>query len=519
MDARCVRCRGPLNDDGLCPSCDDEEVVVAARLRKLREEIARERGETPPAEPRSRLWRRTKETLQRGSSDAPSAPKDREPGPGPESGSEDGSTDAGSAHGDASTASGAPAATGPSPGATDPSPRGDDPGGGPSRSAASVHRAGRSASGLRARELDVTDPRHGGDAVRELLEHRRRGLGRIVGIAGLPRHGKTKLADRLRERYAERPGADLRYDKTERGEVNLYYVPGRREHHVLVDVAGEDFQALGDYERELPALVRRFLWPVLQELDGLILLMALPIVWAGWNDPRSEARAEPSERDEIAMRRARDRMVDAHRMLLKYAIVARDLKRLRRAVPGVGLSADEVPTRDQVDDAVPSARRLPIPVALAFSKADLYAPGDGAGSVEGLRSVGLHTPDLPGRSGQPAPPLHPLYTDPMALGHLHFPELFDFLVERVRYFHFDFVQALVDRSAAPDPQEAAEDRADAGRGTLVGGEGLLEFVTRHPWRLPGPTTAAALEADRLLNPRRWDRELLRRLHDRRRRTR
>lgn len=499
MEARCVRCRGRLNGEGLCPGCDADEVAVASRLRELREEIARERGDAPPARPRSRLWRRTREKLSgTGETKTDTPPPDDSPASGEtaDSGPPDENAESGSA-GDPTS----------SPEPADPTPSGSEPS--PSR----VHRSGRSAS-LRARELDVTDPRHGSDAVRELLEHRRRGRGRIVGIAGLPRHGKTKLADRLRERYAERPGADLRYDKTERGEVNLYYIPGRREHHVLVDVAGEDFQALGDYERELPALVRRFLWPVLQELDGLVLLMALPIVWAGWNDPHSERRAEPSEADEIAMRRARDRMVNAHRMLLKYAIVARDLKRLRRVAPGVGLQADEVPTRSQVDDAVPSARPLSIPVALAFSKADLYAPGDGAASSsQGLRTVGLHTPDLPGRKGEPAPPVHPLHTDPLVLGRLHFPVLHDFLVERVRYFHFDFVQALVDRSDAPDPHEAP-DGADAGRGTLVGGEALLEFVTRHPWGVPGLDAAAALRVDRALDPRRWGRELLRRLYGR-----
>jgi hypothetical protein len=382
-----------------------------------------------------------------------------------------------------------------------------------------VRKSGRSASGIRAREVNVSDPKHGTDVIEELLEHRRKGLGKVIGIAGLPRHGKTKLADRLRERYAERPGADLRYDKTERGEVNLYYIPGRREHHVLIDVAGEDFQALGDYDRELPGLMKQFLWPVLQELDGLVLLMALPIVWAGWNQPASERRAEPAERDEIAMRQARDRMVHSHRMLLKYALVAQNLRRLKGS--GVEISADDVPTRNQVDDAVPSARKLRAPVAVGFSKADLYAPGDTEqggerrSDLEGRRSSGLFTPDLPGGRGPTAPPIHPRYTDPLALGYLHFPELFEFMIERVRYFTFDFVQALVDRSASPNPQEAEEALADAGRHALIGGEGLLEFITHHPWRIPGLDTGSAIRLDRRLHPKRWDRELIRRLHDRR----
>ena len=94
------------------------------------------------------------------------------------------------------------------------------------------------------------------------------------------------------------------------------------------------------------------------------------------------------------------------------------------------------------------------------------------------------------------------------------PELFDFLMDHVSHFTFEFVQALVDRSLEPDPQEARDAHSDAGRETLLGGEGLLEFITQHPWRLPGLDTARAVRLDQRLNPRRWDRELIRRLHDR-----
>ena len=361
-------------------------------------------------------------------------------------------------------------------------------------------RCSASPAGIRSRELDVSDNARARQAVEELIEHRRRGLGRIIGIAGLPRHGKTKFADRLRERAAERPGADLRYDKTERGQVNIYYIPGRREHHVLIDVAGEDFQALGDYTRELPGLVRNFLWPVLQQLDGLLLMAALPIIWSGWNAGGEGGRAQPSEEDFEEMRRAQRRMVDAHRMLLKYAMVARDLKRLRRRVRHLGLDAAIAPTRNQVDDAFKSASPLGCPVAVAFSKADLYAPGG---------RDGLHTPDVPGFGGHEAPALHPVHSDPLMLGWLHFPDLFQFLMERVRHFKFDFVQALEDRSPVPDPNVAM--RADSTIDTLIGAEGLLEFLTAHPWRFPGISSSTAIRLDRRLNPGRWRADAFRQL--------
>jgi hypothetical protein len=362
-------------------------------------------------------------------------------------------------------------------------------------------RCAAAPAGIRSRGVDIGDAARARHAIDELLEHRRRGLGRVIGIAGLPRHGKTKFADRLRERAAERPGADLRYDKTERGQVNLYYIPGRREHHVLVDVAGEDFQALGDYTRELPGLVRNFLWPVLQQLDGLLLMAALPIVWSAWSHASEDGRREPGEQDADEMRSATQRMVDAHRMLLKYAIVARDLRRLRRLLPHIGLDEHAAPTRNQIDDAFQSAAALKTPVFVGFSKADLYAPGEAR--------RGLYTPDIPGFAAQTPPPLHPERTDPLVLGALHFPDLFEFLLERVRFFRFDFVQALEDRSPKPDPNIATT--ADSTIDTVVGAESILEFLTAHPWHLPGISTATAIRIDRRLRPARWQADAWRRL--------
>lgn len=464
----CVRCGARLGPDGACGPCGEGLSFVDRELRRLHLEVA--------------------------ARDRMSGNLVAVPGAGEEPSTVDPEALEGPAFGTAGPRSGTdapPPATGSAP---SPSPRRDV------RGEAGAARTGEPAPAqawgsdapLRARELDVTTAEGAREALDEVLEHRRRGRGRIIGIAGLPRHGKTKLADRLRERAVERPGVDLTYDKTLRGRVNVYYVPGTHQHHVLIDVAGEDFQLLGDYARDLPALMTEFLWPVLQELDGLLLLQALPIVWSGFNRPGVDRRQDPDPGVREEMRQARDAMVDAHRTLLKYAVVARGLRRLGRRGRRLGLRRDRAPSRTQVDEAYRQAPRLPYPVLVAFSKADLYAPGD-------LRR-GLFSPSPPGVDGPP-PPLHPLRTDPLALAQAHFSDLFAFLQSRVRHFKFDFLQALEDPTERPDPQEARVQNAPIE--SLVGAESALAFLTGHPWRFPGISTRTALRLDRWLRRERW----------------
>lgn len=353
------------------------------------------------------------------------------------------------------------------------------------------------SSGLESKRVQAADRSASSSAVDELLRHRRRGRGKLFGIAGLPRHGKTTLADRLRERAAERPGADQRYNKTERGDVNIYYLPGRRDHHVLVDMAGEDYQVLGDYGRELPELMEAFLWPVLRRLDGLVLLMALPVAWSGWNDPRSSERQVPDPAEQQQMKAASARMVDAHMTLLKYAVAARYARRLRR-FPGIGRGRgrNAPPTRDQVDDAFQHAPKYDRPVAVVLSKADLYAAGN--------RSC-LHAPDLPGPPARRRAPsgIVPGESDPLLAAAAHFPRLLDFLERRVRCFKWSFCQALEDRSPDPDPLEA-DCPADPGAWDLLGGEGVVDFLTRHPWGVPGVSSAMAIRLDRRLRHHAWE---------------
>ena len=362
--------------------------------------------------------------------------------------------------------------------------------------AASATRAGRrrGSPGLHSKRVQAADRSASSTAVEELVEHRRRRRGKLFGIAGLPRHGKTTLADRLRERAADRPGADLRYNKTERGDVNIYYLPGRRDHHVLVDMAGEDYQVLGDYERELPELMEAFLWPVLQRLDGLALLMALPVVWSGWNRGDDPRRRAPSSDEQEEMAAAAERMANAHKMLLKYAVVARFAQRLRRT-GALKSKAGRPPTRDQVDDAFKRAPKYDRPVAVVLSKADLYT---------GRARDRLHTPDLP-RLGHRTPVgLRPGVSEPLLTAAAHFPDFLEFLERRVRCFKWSFCQALEDRSPEPDPLDAAGD-AEPGTNTLIGGDGVVDFLARHPWRAPGLSSAMAIRLDRRIRREAWSR--------------
>ena len=201
--------------------------------------------------------------------------------------------------------------------------------------------------------------------------------------------------------------------------------------------------------------------------------------------------ASAKEREEMAA--ATERMLDAHRMLVKYAVVARNLGSLRRRVPELGLSRDRPPTRNQVDDAFKRAPTYDRPVSLVLSKADLY--------VGRVREC-LHTPNLPRLSHRSPLGIRPGVSDPLLVAAAHFPDFLDFLVSRVRYFKWSFCQALEDQSENPDPLEAAAEGADVS--SLIGGEGVLDFLTGHPWRLPGLSTRTAMHLDRRLRREAWE---------------
>lgn len=325
----------------------------------------------------------------------------------------------------------------------------------------------------------------GPTVARELLSHREDGKGRLLGLAGLPRHGKTTLADRLRETATKRQRLDFEdfwyyKNKTEGGDVNVYGVPTGRQHNFLVDMAGDDYQALGNYDKPLPSLMEHLLWRLLPGIDGLVLLMALPVVWRDWNDGTDLDQGK--RRSAEAAQRA---MIEAHTVLLKYALVARYRDRLR-GFPELGLKSDEPPSRNQVDDAYQKVPSYDRPVTFVFSKADLY---------DTPNRDSLRPPLPPARSGRMRVGIHPEQSDPLLVAAEHFPELLEFLRKHFRYFKWSFCQSVEDHSENPDPVNPKKDQLENCTPSLIGGEAVLDFVTNHPWRFPGISTNGAIWLD------------------------
>jgi hypothetical protein len=161
-------------------------------------------------------------------------------------------------------------------------------------------------------------------------------------------------------------------------------------------------------------------------------------------------------------------LIDSFRYLLKYARVARSGR----------LSGDETPSRARIDKEFKLCPLLDIPVAFAFTKADIYAP-------VAIRSEGLHAP--PGWNA--ASPVRPETTDPFTLAQQCFPELVDFLRGNVRYFRFGFAHSCIDtgvtdaegvvRISAERRKVDVETRRDANE--LSGVEELIEFITAYDW--------------------------------------
>ncbi|MFL5384014.1 MAG: hypothetical protein ACJ8GN_15945 [Longimicrobiaceae bacterium] len=353
--------------------------------------------------------------------------------------------------------------------------------------------------------VPVTDPAHAQTLVTELLQHRGQGEGKLIGLAGLSRHGKSEFAKKLRDHLSTGVQSVGDYAKTYAGYINLYYLPARHRRDALLDLAGEEFDQFGDPDvpiRDI-AVMTRLLWPVLAKLDGIVLFVSLPLLWSAWNsvDEATGQRLAPSNADQAATRRQTERMVRSIQTLLKYTIVAKQLKQIRNARPALDLPAttevgQPLPTRAVIDDAFKAGGPLSIPVFIAFSKSDLFRTP--------LRTDGLRTAPLSiGRDRTRQVVIAPETADPLVLGAHAFPELYRFLEKHVRYFKFDYMQVIHDPSRQPSAEGVDAQAQQRAYADLRGVMPALEFLTEHPWGFPTPGTAAAIQFERRRNPKRW----------------
>lgn len=360
-------------------------------------------------------------------------------------------------------------------------------------------------SAFTGRRVQLDDLVSTQELIEELRQHRKNRWGRLIALAGYPRHGKSKLAEWLAADARTRPGAPWHYRKTASKQVEIYTVPEADGDQILLDIAGEDFKDAGDYTSQLPLLIENFLWPIFPELEGLILVISLPILWRAWNQRATSPGASPpapSSAQVADYQRTLAQTIDAHRLILKYTKVAHDLERVKAKKPGIRLSREQAPSRDDVDVLFKAAQPLNIPVFVAFSKADLYRT---VGHPHGLNAPPF--PSDPRRlgvlAGKPSPPIDPTASDPLALGWAHLPTLFEFLSEHVRHFKFDFVQVLKDPKDEPDPEEAYGGEPIYDSKELLGARSAMEFLTCDLWHPQGISTATAFQLSRWLPPGRW----------------
>lgn len=354
------------------------------------------------------------------------------------------------------------------------------------------------------KEIRITDEAQAAGVVEEILDHRRRRLGKLVGLVGLPRHGKTEFAKQVRDnrKFGQEEIREYAQQKTYAEMVNVYFLPGEQRRDVLIDLAGEDFQEFGRYSSGIPVVMQRILWPVLPKLDGLVVFVALPYLWHEWNHPDGGGGVlEPTAQQVRITEDATAGMINSTLLLLKYAIVAKQLKRVGKAHPNLQLTKPEghaglwAPDRHTIDEAFKAAGALDIPVFIAFSKADLCRTV--------AHPMGLRTPPLPPNAEERYHArIQPKQSDPLILGMQAFPRLHEFLSEHVRYFKYDFVQVIRDTTSNPSPLDAPL-IGQGGVASLRGVESALEFVTDHPWGIGSPGTAKAVEWSQRMDPDRW----------------
>lgn len=337
------------------------------------------------------------------------------------------------------------------------------------------------------RTYDVVDP----DARKQVLARLKhlRNLGRpIILLVGPTNSGKTVLRFRLTDRATNQNSAfvDRSMDRTPALRVGVLDLPTQP---VLVDVAGEDFEALGDRQRfeskegyrddtSAPAYFSQFLWPVLEAATGLIIVLDFPSVWRDFNDGfRQQDTVSTKDKRRIAetTQRREQLIQEAITNLLRMTKLSKNWQLVKSSQRLGGAEWDR--TYDSLRTLSVGRMGIRIPVCTMLSKADVYT---GTLYPEGI----LAPPLRRGHAGSailPMATIDPNRHHPAFIIKHRFPNLWEYMMKTIDHPIFGFLQSM----------QFGELEASSGRPieltclrTMAGESLLSEVFSHHPWGWP-----------------------------------
>lgn len=279
-------------------------------------------------------------------------------------------------------------------------------------------------------------------------------------VAGIIGTGKSELlgaSSAIRAAREGRTGDRMLPTPAVKSENYPYTQPDRKV--VFVDASGERYRTLFPSQRQIllseDDLI--FLRTISLSLRGLVLLLDLEKLWL----PGLKGEAEQER-------------------ILRWVV------RLFRFLHFAGPVTGKMKFSTEVDLAVssmPRDKKLPYPVQLIFSKADILFHRRNS-QVTGSRM--LHWPD-------------PLGASPMLYAVRTFPEMVNELRQHVRHFRVDFVQSLGEERDSL--QTLRED------GDILGVDAALDWLVNNGWSERG----LSMSTDGWLKLQKfWDDTILRR---------
>lgn len=329
---------------------------------------------------------------------------------------------------------------------------------------------------------------------------------RLCAVAGLSRHGKSEfmksLAVRVPREYGGPPPDTREIEQMDRmvksTDPGTYYgwrIRAAGQSFFFWDIAGEDFASLvsreGDVAWRPEPLLMEFLLNVLPLCRGILLCVALNLLWAPWQEEEGSkvagdrAQSVAKRFDGDKERRSQADLDTSKAAYVRYLELAHyaSLKHSQSGPTSIPASTDEI--SQALDKAVTSGRPLEVPVLVSFTMSDTYFRSGGLASPPTITSN-----DIPRRGELPSVPIYPDRDDPHAVARLFFPELLKHLETHVRWFKFDFSQAYQTGSLQKKP--VARD----SRGCFES----FEFLMRMNWRSRWGSTKLLRRMQRLAYP-------------------